>query len=436
MQSKPKKRPDPELEQDDDDVEVEDGGPEIAAGKKSKITVIAASTILTILVIYLFFIKDNAPKENLEKIAVPVASNVAQSDSGKSPFEIDVPKNEAKTDVDILAKPTTPDLPTLPELPKDATSPEEINLTEDKKRAEQQLPTQQQAAQQQNQQQGATNLQQQSAQTNSGQDAQVDKKLDPRYAPIVIFSGATGGAVPSRGVGYENNIVALNKNPIDALQVTTTAISATRISDLAHTIAQGKLLTAVLETAINTELPGSVRAVVSRDVYAEAGNEVLIPKGSRLFGSYSSKVSRGQGRVEIGWTRLIRPDGVDMAITFNASDQFGRAGLVGDVDNKYSSFVANSIMTSMLTIGGVAAAQRILTGDSSTTTTINPTQGTTTATGSATNHALLDVTNTIIDTLGQLITNTINLNPIIRVPQGTKITVIVNSDITVPSFKK
>lgn len=436
MQSKPKKRPDPELEQDDDDVEVEDGGPEIAAGKKSKITVIAASTILTILVIYLFFIKDNSPKENLEKIAVPVASNVAQSDSGKSPFEIEVPKNEAKADVDILAKPTTPDLPTLPELPKDATSPEEINLTEDKKQAEQQLPTQQQAAQQQNQQQGATNLQQQSAQTNSGQDAQVDKKLDPRYAPIVIFSGATGGAVPSRGVGYENNIVALNKNPIDALQVTTTAISATRISDLAHTIAQGKLLTAVLETAINTELPGSVRAVVSRDVYAEAGNEVLIPKGSRLFGSYSSKVSRGQGRVEIGWTRLIRPDGVDMAITFNASDQFGRAGLVGDVDNKYSSFVVNSIMTSMLTIGGVAAAQRILTGDSSTTTTVNPTQGTTTATGSATNHALLDVTNTIIDTLGQLITNTINLNPIIRVPQGTKITVIVNSDITVPSFKK
>ncbi len=436
MQSKPKKRPDPELEQDDDDVEVEDGGPEIAAGKKSKITVIAASTILTILVIYLFFIKDNSPKENLEKIAVPVASNVAQSDSGKSPFEIDVPKNEAKTDVDILAKPTTPDLPTLPELPKDATSPEEINLTEDKKRAEQQLPTQQQAAQQQNQQQGATNLQQQSAQTNSGQDAQVDKKLDPRYAPIVIFSGATGGAVPSRGVGYENNIVALNKNPIDALQVTTTAISATRISDLAHTIAQGKLLTAVLETAINTELPGSVRAVVSRDVYAEAGNEVLIPKGSRLFGSYSSKISRGQGRVEIGWTRLIRPDGVDMAITFNASDQFGRAGLVGDVDNKYNSLIANSIMTSMLAIGGVAAAQSILTGNSATTTTTNPTQGTTTSTGSATNQALYDVTKTIIDTVGQLISNTIDLNPIIRVPQGTKITVIVNSDITVPSFKR
>ena len=435
MKSKPKKRPDPELEQDDDDVEVEDDGPEIAAGKKSKVTVIAASTVLTVLVIYFFFIKENAPKENLVKVAAPQVANVAPSDSGKSPFEIEAPKDEAKTNVDILAQPTTPDLPTLPELPKDATVPEKIDLTEDKKQAEQQLSTQQQAVQQQ--QQAASNLRQESAQNNPGQDAQVNKKLDPRYAPIVIFSGITeGAAIPSRGVGYENNIVGIKKNSIDDLQTTTTAVSATRISDLAHTIAQGKLLTAVLETAINTELPGSVRAVISRDVFGEAGNEILIPKGSRLFGSYSSKIARGQGRVEIGWTRLIRPDGVDMTINFNASDQFGRAGLVGDVDNKYNSLIANSIMTSMLAIGGVAAAQSILTGNSATTTSTNPTQGTTTSTGSATNQALYDVTKTIIDTVGQLISNTIDLNPVIRVPQGTKITVIVNSDITVPSIKR
>jgi type IV secretion system protein VirB10 len=437
MKSKPKKRPNPDLEQDDEDVEVEDDGPEIAAGKKSKVTVLFASIVLSIVVVYLFFIKDNAPKEDLVKVSVPEIANVARSDSGKSPFEIEVPKDEAKTNVDILAQPATPDLPTLPELPKDAIVPEKINLIEDKKQAEQQLPMQQQAGQQAGQQQAASNLRQESAQNNSGQDAQVDKKLDPRYAPIVIFSGATeGGTVPSRGVGYENNIVTIKKNSIDDLQVTTTAVSATRISDLAHTIAQGKLLTAVLETAINTELPGSVRAVVSRDVFGEAGNEVLIPKGSRLFGSYSSKVSRGQARVEIGWTRLIRPDGVDMAINFNASDQFGRAGLVGDVDNKYNSLIANSIMTSVLAIGGVAAAQSILTGNSATTTTTNPTQGTTTSTGSATNQALYDVTKTIIDTVGQLISNTIDLNPVIRVPQGTKITVIVNSDITVPSIKR
>jgi type IV secretory pathway VirB10-like protein len=39
---------------------------------------------------------------------------------------------------------------------------------------------------------------------------------------------------------------------------------------------------------------------------------------------------------------------------------------------------------------------------------------------------------TILDTIGQIITNSIDLNPVIRIPQGTKVTVIVNSDIKIP----
>jgi type IV secretory pathway VirB10-like protein len=38
---------------------------------------------------------------------------------------------------------------------------------------------------------------------------------------------------------------------------------------------------AVLETAINSDLQGMLHAVVSSDVYAETGNAVLIPKGSK-----------------------------------------------------------------------------------------------------------------------------------------------------------
>jgi type IV secretion system protein VirB10 len=446
MKSKPKKNPDPELEQDEDDVEVESGGPAIASGKKSKFTIIAVSTVLTILVVYIFFFKGSAPQENLEQVQAPVAARVAPSEGGKSPFELEAPKEEASSsDVEMISKPSTPDIPTLPELPKDAAIPDAIDLTKDQKLPNQQQPNSPSTNQPQqinqvqqinNQQQPIEKAQNQGSQNNKAEEVKSVDKSDPRYAPIVIFSGPTQGVLPTRGVGYDNNIVALNKDPIAELQATTTSIVATRIADLVHTIAQGKLLTAVLETAINTELPGSVRAVVSRDVYGESGNEVLIPKGSRLFGSYSSKISRGQARVEIGWTRLIRPDGVDVAITFTASDQFGRAGLAGEIDNKYSSVVANSMLTSILAVGGVAAAQKLLTNNSTTTTTTNPTQGTTTTTGSATNQALYDVTKTIIDTVGQLISSTIDLTPIIRVPQGSKITVIVNSDITIPSAKK
>lgn len=436
MKSKSVDRPEPELDQDDDDIEVEDSGPEIAAGKKSKVTVVAASVLLTVFVVYFFFIKESGPKEQLEAIKPPRPSAIAPSETGKSPFELDAPADEeSKADVDILAQPTTPELPTLPELPEDAISPDKLSLKEEKVKTEeiqQQLPGQEQA--QQKNKLGP--------QIESGQDdvyVEQDlgyQKTDPRYAPILVFSGAVNGSVPPRGVGYDDNIRSLKKDPIEALQETTTSITATRIADMTHTIAQGKLLTAVLETAINTELPGSVRAVVSRDVYGEAGNDVLIPRGSRLFGAYSSTITRGQGRVEIGWTRIIRPDGVDMSISFNASDRFGRSGLPGTVDNKYASLIANSMMTSMLAVGGVAAAQAILGDDTITTATTNAAQGTTTTTGSAVNQSIYDVTKTVIDTVGQVVSNNIDLSPVIRVPQGTRITVIVNSDITVPSARE
>ena len=63
---------------------------------------------------------------------------------------------------------------------------------------------------------------------------------------------------------------------------------------------------------------------------------------------------------------------------------------------------------------------------------LNFTTGSFTTTTNATNQAVYDVTKTILDTIGQIITNSIDLNPVIRIPQGTKVTVIVNSDIKIP----
>lgn len=443
----PIKKPGHNDQDDEDSVEVESSGPTIAAAKKSKMMVIAASSVLITVVIYFFFFKeDGSKKENLEAVVTPQTQSISASDDGKSPFEIEAVPEKSKEEVELLAKPATPDVPTLPDLPMESPIAEAITLSpgeqQQKQQIQQPLPGVQQQTPQQVQQQTQQQVQQQvqplvdNQQQAAQQQIQITKNaLDPRYSPIIVFGGVTEGA-PARGVGYDKNIVKLNEDPIDGLQKTATTVSASYIADRIHTIAQGKLLTAVLETAINTEIPGSVRGIVSRDVYGESGNEVLIPRGSRLFGAYSSEISRGQGRVEIGWSRLIRPDGVDLAINFNASDQFGRSGLSGDVDNKYNSIIANSMLTSILAVGGVAAAQKLLTNNSATTTTTNPTQGTTTTTGSATNQALYDVSKTIIDTVGQVIGNTIDVDPVIRVPQGTRITVIVNADITIPSMSK
>lgn len=438
MKSKFTKQPEIEM---DDETDVDSGGPTIAAAKKSKVAIMAASSILiTVVVYFIFFKTDSKKSEKLEEVVPPKAAAIAPSEGGKSPFEIETKEQPKDEDSKIFSKPAAPEVPTLPDLPLDSLPQDPVQLPSDPApkpaEAEGQEPSAgpsqtkgvpQQPVQNQNQ----TQIQNQPVQNV----AEKPKATDPRYAPIIVFGGTAAGT-PVRGVGYDDNIIDLNQDPMNSLQKTKSGVVATIINDRSHTIAQGKLLTAVLETAINTEVPGSIRGIISRDVYGEAGNEVLIPRGSRLYGSYSSKILQGQGRVEISWTRLIRPDGVDLAITFNASDQFGRAGIAGEVDSKYGSIIASSMLTSILAVGGVAAAQKLLTNNASTTTTTNPTQGTTTTTGSAVNQVISDVSKTIIDTVGQVVGSAINVTPVIRVPQGTRVTVVVNSDITVPSMSK
>jgi len=447
MKSKFIKTPDPDLEDDEDSAEVGAGGPSIAAAKKSKIAIIAASSILITTVVYILFFKADAPKEKLVAVEAPRAVGIAASDTGKSPFAPEAPEEKSKDEVELLAKPATPDVPTLPELPEGSVAQDQMLIPPEQQQAGLQpndplkslLPngTQPQALlpTQQNQQQNQQQNPQQAGQASQNQQPEK-KDIDPRYAPIIVFSGTATGT-PGRGVGYEKNIVKLKEDPIDQLKKTTSTVTASYITDRSHTIAQGKLLTAVLETAVHTEIPGSVRAVVSRDVYGESGNDVLIPRGSRLFGAYSSKITRGQARVEIGWTRLIRPDGVDLAIGFKASDQFGRTGISGDIDNKYGAIITNSILTSVLAVGIVAGIQGLMGNDNNqSTTTTNPTQGTATVTGNATNQALSGLGQTITDTASQLINNAIDMTPVIRIAQGTRITVIVNSDINIPSMKR
>lgn len=435
MKSKFTKVSKTEAEQQDQDTEesseLEAGGPAIASAKKNRIIIIAVSSVLITVVVYFVFFKSSGePKpEKLQEVEVaPPSTVIAGSDSGKSLFEPEIPKDKVKEEVDILDKPAVPEIPSLPE---SATPIPEANPLPD---ANQQLPNLANQPGQQlipNQQQNANGqaVQQQNASTEK-QDSEP-KPVNPRYAPIVVFSGGAENA-PALGVGYEKNIVNLSENALDKLEKSKVTVKTTLVGDRVHSITQGKLLTAVLETAINTEIPGSVRGIISRDVYGESGNEVLIPKGSRLYGSYSSKIVKGQGRVDISWTRLIRPDGVDLAISFSASDQFGRSGIEGEINNKYGSIVAGSLLTSVLAVGSAAAVGKILGGNTSVSTTTS--NGATTTTGTAANQAIADVTKTIIDTAGTIVGNTLDITPVIRVPQGTKVTVIVNADMNLPSM--
>jgi type IV secretion system protein VirB10 len=113
----------------------------------------------------------------------------------------------------------------------------------------------------------------------------------------------------------------------------------------------------VLETALNSDLPGFARAVVSRDVRSFDGSTVLIPRGSRVIGEYKSGLEQGQSRAFIIWQRILRPDGGSIQIASSGTDQLGRAGLDGDVDRKFFQRFGGAILTSVLS-AGVAAVSR------------------------------------------------------------------------------
>lgn len=128
---------------------------------------------------------------------------------------------------------------------------------------------------------------------------------------------------------------------------------AARSIDPTTTVAQGTLIPAVLETAINTDVPGYVRAVVSKDVRSFDGKRVLVLRGSRLVGQYQSGVQAGQKRAYVVWARLLRPDGISVDLASPGTGFDGTTGLAGDVDNKFFQRFGSAILLSV--IGGLTA---------------------------------------------------------------------------------
>ncbi len=242
---------------------------------------------------------------------------------------------------------------------------------------------------------------------------------------MLVVNGGGGflGALQGGAVGAVNPEDAYPET--DAVQV-----EATRAGDPNSLIAQGKIIDAVLETAINTDLTGILRAVVSRDVYAESGKRILIPKGSRLVGSYDTAVKRGQSRVFIVWNRVIRPDGVDMAINSPGSDQLGRAGSEGEVDNKYFEIFSNSVLLSTISVGFAYAVEKATDADGLDER--ENTSGSTTTSGKPTDFAVVEAVEDFGDVIKDISTDIVTLKPTITVDQGTRLKVFVNKDVKFP----
>jgi type IV secretory pathway VirB10-like protein len=100
-------------------------------------------------------------------------------------------------------------------------------------------------------------------------------------------------------------------------------------------ITAGRFIHAILESAIHSDLPGFLRAIVSEPVYSDDGTQLLIPRGSRLIGQYKNEISSEQTRLFVIWTRLIMPNGISIQMTSPGMGPSGKAGTGADHINRH-----------------------------------------------------------------------------------------------------
>lgn len=166
-------------------------------------------------------------------------------------------------------------------------------------------------------------------------------RLGPLSEPAVVVDAGVGEvAAPERGGAPDSGGVRLG-GPAQLRP----------LRDPAHTIVQGALVRAVLETPVDSSRPGLARALVSQDVLSFDRSNVLIPRGSRLVGQYQSDAKRGQSRALILWTRLIRPDGSSIELVSPAADPRGATGVPGRADSQFLTRFGEALLQTVVTLG-------------------------------------------------------------------------------------
>lgn len=223
--------------------------------------------------------------------------------------------------------------------------------------------------------------------------------------PVLVFdSGGTPAAAAAGGAAQaapDTGEVAV-PGGVATLGVRT---RAGMLANRTTTVAQGALIPAVLETALDSTRAGFARAVVSRDVRGFDGSRVLIPRGSRLIGEYRAEVAPGQRRALVIWIRLIRPDGVTIAIGSPAGDPLGRGGIRANVNTHFFERFAGAILQSGLDIGVNLAS---------------------TAAGGA--GTVLVLPGQLTGSVGQIV-QPAQITPTLTVRQGTSISIFVARDL-------
>jgi len=203
-----------------------------------------------------------------------------------------------------------------------------------------------------------------------------------------------------------------NTDLAKSLEPTTTAMArAEMLPSLTFVIPKGRKGDCTLETAIDSQLPGMVTCVLSHDIFGADGKVPLLKRGTSITGETRSNVQQGQSRVFVLWTDARTEAGVVAQLASPATDSLGRSGITGEIDSHFWDRFGAAILISVIN-GVIQAGTNYASGaghSGGTQFNYNTQQ---------TNQVTTDV-----------LRDTINIRPTIRVPQGERVQILFARDV-------
>lgn len=125
----------------------------------------------------------------------------------------------------------------------------------------------------------------------------------------------------------------------------------TRLKNRHLTVEKGTFIDCILETRMDTTVPGMTACIIPQNVYSMDGKSLLIEKGSRALGEYRGSVQNGLERIFVLWTEVRTPNGMVVKLDSPASDALGGAGAEGYVDHHWWKRFGNALLFSIISDG-------------------------------------------------------------------------------------
>lgn len=185
-------------------------------------------------------------------------------------------------------------------------------------------------------------------------------------------------------------------------------------------VMESTTLSAVLMSAIDSQLPNGITAKLTEDIYDSINHEyLLIPKGSTISGTYNTGVVAGQDRVFVVFKRLIMPTGasVDLGAT-PGGDAQGRGGIQGNVSNEFWKSLGSTLL--IATVGALS--------DQNQQSTVNNFGGSGGGISSSAGQILANAAKAQTDRFAAY-------RPKITVKAGEKLTIVVTRDMYLDPYK-